>query len=330
MAPLWWRDSTFLENTGKMESVPNVLLRPAEPVRLVLLASADWTIILGVWIAAAFAPRWLYPLWALLLAGRLHALGVILHDVVHLPRRARTPLVRVIEILSGYPIGSTVEAMRYHHLRHHRELGLPGDPYLKSWVGRSSTRFWVMSLRYFFLAPLWVVRGVYGFVAAYIPSLRNSYGRLFLQDKSGEDLTNSQEVIECAREDRWQTVFYVCVGLLVAFHPHWMVAYYILPLVIAGYLAGYRLLVEHVQEPNKDRSPESTIQSTRNHHLGWSGRLFLAPHNVGYHLVHHLHPQAALENLPRLQEWYEASVKPAAGTLHRALAAERASARYSP
>lgn len=299
-----------------MESVPKNLLQPAEPVRLVFLAAVDWAIILGVWIAAAFAPWWLYPVWVLLLAGRLHALGVVLHDVVHLPRGAKTPVVRVIEILSGYPIGSTVEAMRYHHLRHHRDLGLPSDPYLKSWVGRSKTRFWVMSLRYFLLAPLWVVRGVYGCFAVYVPRLRNSYGRLFLQDKSGEDLTNSQEVINCAREDRWQTVFYACVGLLIAFRPRWMVEYYIVPLVIAGYFAGYRLLVEHVQVPNQDRSLDATMRSTRNHHLGWSGKLFLAPHNVGYHLVHHLHPQAGMGSLPRLQEWYETSGKLVANTLH--------------
>jgi len=89
-----------------------------------------------------------------------------------------------------------------------------------------------------------------------------------------------------------------------------------MPLVIAGYFAVYRLLVEHVQEPNQDRSPETTMRSTRNHHLGWIGRLFLAPHNVGYHLAHHLHPQAALEKLPELQQWYEINGELTSNTLH--------------
>jgi fatty acid desaturase len=220
-------------------------------------------------------------------------------------RPAKTASIRIVEMLAGYPIGSTIEAMRYHHLRHHRDLGLPNDPYLNTWVGRSWVRFWVMSLRYFFLAPFWVVRGLYGCVAGFVRSLRDSYGRVFLRDHSGEDLTNNREVLDCAREDRWQTLFYVCVGLLTAFHTRWIVAYYILPLVVAGYFSGYRLLVEHVQEPNEDRSPETTMRSTRNHHLGWMGRICIAPHNVGYHLVHHLHPQAALENLPKLQGWYD-------------------------
>jgi hypothetical protein len=39
--------------------------------------------------------------------------------------------------MAGYPVGSTLDAldaMRYHHLRHHRDLGFPSDPYLKPWV----------------------------------------------------------------------------------------------------------------------------------------------------------------------------------------------------
>jgi fatty acid desaturase len=297
-----------------MERVPKEWLEPAQPPRLVIRALVDWVAISGIWMIAALAPSYLYPLWALLLGGRLHALGVILHDAVHMPRSAKTASIRMVEILAGYPIGSTVEAMRYHHLRHHRDLGLPNDPYLNTWVGRSRVRFWVMSLQYFFLAPLWVVRGVYGTVASYAPGLRNSYGRIFLRDHSGVNLTSSREVRACAREDRWQTLFYAGVGLLTALYPRWMVANYILPLVVAGYLAGYRLLVEHVQEPNEDRTPETAMRSTRNHHLGWMGRVCLAPHNVGYHLVHHLHPQAALENLPKLQGWYEGRAKRTAQT----------------
>src|ERR1700730_2270393 len=214
-----------------MECVPQELLQPAQPARLATRALADWVAISGIWILASLTATSLYPIWALLLAGRLHALGVILHDAVHMPRRSKTASIRLIEVLAGYPIGSTVEAMRYHHLRHHRDLGLATDPYLKTWVGKSTARFWVMSLRYLFLATLWRVRGVYGTVASFVPSLRNSYGRFFLQDQSGEDLTRSSEIVGCAREDRWQTLFYTLVGLLTVFYPRWMVAYYIVPLV---------------------------------------------------------------------------------------------------
>ena len=286
------------------DSIPSELLRAARPQRLILYALADWAVIAVVWLAAWRAPLWLYPLWVVLLAGRFHALGVVLHDAVHLPLRGKSGTLRLVELLAGYPVGSTLEAMRYHHLRHHRDLGLPGDPYLKPWVGRSAVRHWLISFRYFLLTPLWVVRGLYGTIAFHGPALRNSYGRWFLQDRSGEDLTNHAEVIACAREEHWQLLFYVCVGALAAIWPRWLLAFYIAPLVLAGYLAGQRLLYEHVQEPNRDCSLEATEHSARNHHLGWLGGMLLTPHNVGYHRVHHLHPQTALENLPRLHAWH--------------------------
>jgi fatty acid desaturase len=39
--------------------------------------------------------------------------------------------------------------------------------------------------------------------------------------------------------------------------------------------------------------------------MGLMGQVLLAPRNIGYHREHHLHPQAALENLPRLRAWYQ-------------------------
>lgn len=125
------------------------------------------------------------------------------------------------------------------------------------------------------------MRGFVGAFAVYLPSLRGIYGRVFLQDRSGDDLTHSRELLVCAQEDRWQTLFFGGIVLLTTRSPRWTTAYYLLPLVVAGYLAGVRLLFEHVQEPNLDRSRSAILRSTRNHHLGWTGKLLLAPHNVG-------------------------------------------------
>jgi fatty acid desaturase len=293
-----------------MQSIPREALTRARPKRLLALAIGDWAAIALLWLASSLLPKetrsWTYPFAVLLIAGRFHALGVVLHDAAHLPRGPKTAALRALEILAGYPIGTTIDAMRYHHLRHHRELGHDGDPYLKSWIGRSRTRFWVMSLRYFLLVPLWIVRAFYGSAAASFPRLRNSYARLFLQDRSDEDLATSAEVIACAREDRWQALFFAAIAALAVFCGRWLALYYFVPLVVAGYLAGYRLLVEHKQEHAAGGDGvQAIVALTRNHNLGLAGRLLLAPHNVGYHLVHHLHPQAALESLPALHRWHE-------------------------
>jgi fatty acid desaturase len=283
--------------------IPKILLLSANPQRLLLYALADWSVIAATWLLAWKTPWWLYPLWIVLLASRFHALGVILHDAVHISARRKTASLRAVEFLAGYPIGSTLEAMRYHHLRHHRNLGQSSDPYLKPWVGRSVVRHWLLAFRYFLLTPLWVVRGPYGALAFHLPPLRTSYGRLFLQDRSGAGLEDHAEVIACAREEHCQVLFFLCIGALAAVWPRLLLEFYLAPLVLAGYLAGHRLLHEHVQEEIRDRSPEASEASTRNHHLGLLGQLLLTPHNSGYHRTHHLHPQAAFENLSKLDQW---------------------------
>jgi fatty acid desaturase len=295
-------------DTIVMRAVPKELLTPATVPALLGYALTDWSIIAGLWLAAAASPAAFYPLWVVLLAGRLHALGVILHEAVHLPQQRKTATIRLLEILAGYPIGSSIDAMRYHHLRHHRENGLPADPYFKPrlnrWIGASRVRFWLASLRYLLLLPLWMLRGLYGSIAAYAPAARDSYGRLFLQDRYRGDLTHSREVMRCGDEDRWQLLFHAAVFAALIPYRHWLLIYYLIPAVLAGYLAGYRLLVEHTPEPNHDRDFLTTIRSTRDHSLGILGSLLFAPHYVGYHRVHHLHPQASLENLPKLRNWY--------------------------
>jgi len=234
--------------SGDFDLIPRELLRAARPQRLILYALADWIVIAVIWIVALRTPWWFYPLWVTLLAGRFHALGVVLHDAVHIPKRGKCGAVRTVELLTGYPVGSTLEAMRYHHLRHHRDLGFPGDPYLKPWVGRSAIRHWLLSFRYFLLTPLWVMRGLYGTIAFHVPALRNSYGRWFLQDYSGDDLTSHTEVIACAREEHLQLLFYACVATLAAIWPGWVLGFYIVPLVLAGYLAVH--ITQHVLVPH--------------------------------------------------------------------------------
>ena len=99
--------------------VPKELLATPTTFTLIRYALSDWSIIAAIWLLAPHTPGAFYPLWVVLLAGRIHALGVVLHDAIHIPRGPKTPALRVCEILAGYPIGSTINAMRYHHLRHH-------------------------------------------------------------------------------------------------------------------------------------------------------------------------------------------------------------------
>jgi fatty acid desaturase len=284
-------------------AVPVQLLEPPRCRRLVGMALEEWAMLLGLWTVTALAPDWAYPLLLLPLAGRFHALGVILHEAAHLPLARKTAGARAVELLCGYPIASTLEAMRYHHMRHHRDSGMATDPYYKA--GRQQRVWWVLNVaRGLLLVPFWSLRALVGVVAYRLRPLREVYARVFLQDRSGVPRRDAPDVIGCARADHGQVAFQLAVAAAALFAPRAVLLGYLVPVNLAGLLAARRLLLEHRYERVGDRRPQTILRTTADNHLGWLGALALAPRNIGFHVVHHLHPQVGLHALPRLREWY--------------------------
>jgi fatty acid desaturase len=287
------------------KTAPIELQRRSTVERLLLDALADWSIIALAWLAMWYLPPWTYPLPLLVVASRLHSFGVVLHDAAHMPIREKTAKIRLLEILTGYPIATTLNAMRYHHIRHHRDNGMATDPYFKPNLEHHRALQFAYMLRGIALVPFWTLRGLYGSLACYLPRLRNSYARVFLQDRSGKDLTDSREVIQCGREDRWQLLCHLTLLLPVAVTwPRLFLFAYFIPVLLAGLCAAYRLLMEHAYMSASDRRLETIIRTTSDHNLCGLSRFFLAPRNIGYHIVHHLHPQVAWYELPGLRRWY--------------------------
>jgi fatty acid desaturase len=283
--------------------VPHALLVRATVPGLLRLAAIEWAWMGACWLALAWWP-WATPLAVPVIAGRLHALGVIFHDAVHLSVRRKGVGLRLVEVLAGYPVASTWESTRYHHLRHHHDAGLPSDPYRRRPLhGWRLARAWLLLVG---VVPFWVLRGPVGLLAWAVPALRGPYARLFLQAPASPGLADPEEVRACARSEVGQVLFHLCV-LALAWHWPEAVAWgYALPLLVASGFNAHRLLAEHTAVPARGRTLEDVLAVTVDHGLGWPGRLWLAPRNVGCHVVHHLHPQVSLEHLPRLRAWYVA------------------------
>jgi fatty acid desaturase len=220
-----------------------------------------------------------------------------------MPLRRKTAAVRAVEVLCGYPIASTLNAMRYHHLRHHRDSGMHTDPYYKS--GRQNAIWQTLNvLRGLALVPFWSIRAIVGAIASAVPQVRNVYAHVFLQDRTTQDLRESAEVIECARAEWGQVAFQALVIALAVRFPSAVLWGYVVPVSIAGLLSARRVLIEHTYERVSDRQIETIIGTTNDNYLGVIGALGLAPRNIGYHIVHHIHPQVRLGALPRLRDWY--------------------------
>src|SRR5262245_41863048 len=146
-------------------AVPRELLRPPTARGLLRMAAEEWAMLAVLWVAVWLMPHWVYPLLLVAIAGRFHALGIILHDAAHMPLRGKSATLRMVEIACGYPVASTIEAMRYHHLRHHRDSGMETDPYFKD--GDQTLLWWTVNVgRGALLVPFWTVRAVFGSAAS--------------------------------------------------------------------------------------------------------------------------------------------------------------------
>jgi fatty acid desaturase len=284
---------------------PRSLLVRQTPERLLRAALLDWAVIACAWTALALGPSLLGPVVVVVIAGRLHALGVLLHDLVHMPDQPRGAVAHLVEALCGYPVGSTARAMAYHHVRHHGHSGSDLDPYFsRAAVGRPFVRF-LLELRLGLMVPFWTIRGPIGIAAVFIPALRNFYGRVFLRDVTGADLRGDRAVLACARAEFAQvTVHVLAFGAALALvGPGAVLVGYALPALVAGLFCGARDALDHPTTTDHASSRE-VLETTRDHDLGIVGALLLAPHHVGHHIVHHLHPDVAHDALPRLRGWY--------------------------
>jgi fatty acid desaturase len=295
--------SPAIEDT--LRRAPRSFLVRQTPERLLRAALLDWAVIACAWTVLALGPSFLGPVVVVVIAGRLHALGVLLHDLVHMPDQPRGVVARLVEDLCGYPVGSTARAMAYHHIRHHGNSGTDLDPYFsRAAVGRPLVRF-LLALRLGLMVPIWTIRGPIGIAAVFIPALRNFYGRVFLRDVTGADLRGDRAILACARAEFSQvTVHVLGFGTALALAgPGSVLVGYALPALVAGLLCGARDALDHPTSADHAK-PREVFETTRDHDLGIMGTLLLAPHHVGHHIVHHLHPDVAHEALPRLRGWY--------------------------
>ena len=294
--------------TLKRSDVPKELLKSPSIRHLFSFLFFDWIIIILSSIMMFRTPNYLYPFWILIIGGRLHGLGVILHDLTHVPyRKNKSWKLRLLEIFAGYPIASTVNAMGYHHLRHHRNTLFKTDPYFSYNKKCSDFDKFILTFKKGPLFVLfWILGGFIGSMAYYIPHLRGPYARLFLQDISKSDLKNNAEVIECCKEARYQSIFHLLLfGLALKFNSIFYAYYMALP--VAGILCIYRLLIEHEYDIVEDKKIYTILECSFDHHTSLFGRMLIAPHHIGYHCMHHLHPSVGVHALESLSKWYLAN-----------------------
>jgi fatty acid desaturase len=241
------------------------LTRPA-PWRAMGAVAFDWcSWVLVAAIALRAGVPWLWPLAWVWIGSRLHALGVLAHDGAHgllLPRRRWNDVV--VELFLAWPVLLSPAAYRRLHRGHHRFLNTAQDP---DWarnrpdelVGSPS---WGHTLR--------VLLGLSGRQARLVDMMR----------PAGDD---ARPLVPPLR-----VLVLVVVVAVVAWRGWWVEALLVWAAPFAfWFLPSMRLkgIAEHFAVANT--SPLSSARTVLPSPLE---RWLVAPHNVHFHVEHHLFP----------------------------------------
>jgi fatty acid desaturase len=289
-----------------MKTIPLELVAIPNDQKLFYHTLVQWMFILL--LIFLFAQTYQYTwssIFILLLAGRYHALGIILHDISH-QNLAKSNVYRNLTVfLTGYLLGSSAEAMAYHHIRHHQNSNTQLDPYFQ--INKNKRPTYIAALIVFLHGPLfmlsWIVRSLITPIVILNPTLKPHYARILLQHVKNTPI-DLKELNTCLNKDLPICFFHIALLFLSYHFPFvFMVTY--LPLLLTGIMCIWRLYSEHHYDLRDSTHFQDIVRTTFDHHLNKLDSLFFAPLNIGFHKSHHLHPRAAFYQLPTIREWYK-------------------------
>ncbi len=245
----------------------------------------DWVVIFGViyWCIQFFNPL-TYFIAVVIIGGRMHALAILMHDATHfsfLKNQKWNDLLT--DIFITYPIFTTITNYRQNHLRHHRHLNSENDP---DWAAKLPTQEYTFpkTKQEFLLTVfsyLFLIRGA-----------KDAFA-LFKRFSAGGKKYNQP------KKDYTRLVFYVSVSIILTLTSSWLyfLLFWIVPFLSTLFMFQYiRSVAEHFGELAYDH----LLTSTRTVRPRLIEEFILAPHNVGFHLEHHLYPGVPFYHLPKL------------------------------
>ncbi len=186
------------------------------------------------------------------------------------------------DILLAWPLGTTVDSYRKNHLAHHRYTNTEQDP---DWVVKVGSQHFTFPQKW-----QYALANIVGYLVT-INSIRDMRSILARLNKESDKVPRPYKLKRLA--------FYVAVLGVIGLTGSWLglLMYWIVPYFTVFLLFLYlRSVAEHFG--SMDYEHELGSSRTVYPHL-WE-RAFFAPHNVNYHLDHHLYPSVPFYNLPQL------------------------------
>ena len=281
------QESDEFAGSGRLPSIsPHLVagLTRADSLRSLRDLTLDATVIV---LAAVFAETVANPLtylFAVMLIGsRLHALGVLMHDATHYRLFGNRRLNEFAGELLAWLFLITLYGYRKNHFAHHRHLNTEADP---DWARKKNDPY--------FALPEDGKRVV-------ILLLKGACGARFFTE--ARNVVRAKEVLQQVPKSLQirRRVFYAAILASAAYWNLWLLLfkYWIVPLMTS---LAFILYVRSVAEHHGGTMVWDGDMLSGSRHLDatWWEKFILAPHNVHYHVDHHLYPSVPYYNLPKL------------------------------
>lgn len=253
-----------------------------------LAMAFDWMVIFAtIYACIQYFNPLTYILAVIIIGARMHALAILMHDATHyrfLKNRKMSDLIT--NVLTMYPLFTAIEIYRQNHLRHHKHLNTEHDP---DWVAKLGKReFTFPKTKKEFIITVLSYFVLYQGIMDAIWFLRR-FGSP--EAKSASKSGNSKA----------RVLFYIVLFTVLTIVGGWK--YYLLFWVIP-YLSTFFMFqyIRSVAEHYGELAYDNLLNSTRTVKTTFLERFFIAPHQVGYHLEHHLYPGVPFYNLPKLHQ----------------------------
>lgn len=228
-------------------------------------------------LVQAIADPWCYvvclPLY-LLAAASLHGISLFTHEGVHGVLSSNPHWNRMLSILCALPVLQNFSAYKVLHLKHHKHLGIEGDPdHYKNYTQWN----WLVFMMYW-------GRLLIGY-PAYITAIP------ILGFRQGNAVERIWIVIEIT------LLGFLVTGVLLSPLPKaFLIHGWLIPMLLINTMVNIRGMSQHtLLEDESD-----VIRGTRTILTNPVTRFFMC--NENYHLEHHLYPAVPWYNLPRLHQ----------------------------
>ena len=243
----------------------------------------DWLVIIGIfWITAHFPNPLTIILAVILLGGRQLALGIIVHETGH---RSLFTDQKINDIcgnwLAGYWVFSDKDAYMRNHLKHHQFTGTPEDPDLPNYkdypvstnsLKRKITRDLTAQVGWRRMTS--VARSI-----ARLPRLKPNIRQTVSRSLA---LNLTMLLVMSALGVPWLFLL-------------WITAFMTSHMLVTR----IRQIAEHAAV---DHFNLDVRFNTRTIYTSPMERLLIAPHQINFHLEHHLMASVPIYNLKRLHE----------------------------